>query len=128
MLPDRLCSCLTQQKTSINTLSKHSRAALQLDEKDGTTPYPGYTQDDCRALAYNLCEREHNKGGTLVVVILPCRSTSVVKLLTRAFLWSAGLPSLATLFWCLMAKTLLPFCGRATILQCEHPTQYRVCW
>ncbi len=58
---------------------------------------------------------------TLVVVILPCRSTSVVRLLTRAFLWSAGLPSLATLFWCLMANTLPPFCGSPIMLQCEHP-------
>ena len=62
------------------------------------------------------------KIGTFVVVILPCRSTSVVRLLTRAFLWSAGLPSLATLFWCLMANTLPPFCGSPTMLQCEHPT------
>ena len=56
-----------------------------------------------------------------MVVILPWRKTSVVKLLTRAFLWSAGLPSLATFFLCLMANTLLPFCGNAIMLRCEQP-------
>lgn len=76
-----------------------------------------------------LCLRDDaRKDSTFVVVILPWRNTSVVKLLTRAFLWSAGLPSLAILFRCLMANTLLPFCGNATMLLCEQPTQNTACF
>lgn len=42
--------------------------------------------------------------------------TSVVRLRRSALRWSAGFPSFATFFWCLIANTVAPFWGPNTIL------------
>lgn len=51
-----------------------------------------------------------------MVVMRPCRRTSVTSPRTSAFRWSAGRLSFFTRFWWRMANTRAPFCGKLRML------------
>ena len=71
--------------------------------------------DEYRHPGCKAC-KQAGAGGTFVVVMRPCRRTSVTSPRTNAFRWSAGRLSFFTRFWWRMANTRAPFCGKLRIL------------